>query len=593
MPSKRSKLHPNPQDTEAAFPQLRLYFTDDVQERYEIARPLLLGHDLTAVQRAQQTHTHPQTVRRYVRRFEQEGMRGLFDEREVLSKGRTISETVQQEVVRLKTLHPPLHHREIANIIYAKLGCRIDHKAVQRILQAHPPAVQGCLPFVGQTRFHHYQDPYQARVEVIKLYYGGWNIQSISSFLGVSRKHIYTLLERFESEMFAGLVARSHAAHQPRRKLYLPTLKKIADLQREYPYVGRFRLWGLLKREGITDLGESTVGAAMALNRFVYTELAQQEVAKPPRSHPFKSKTWHQFWFIDHRYLVKIDGIQYYSLAILEGYSRAFLSGIVLATQSRGPVLKLLHDTVTLWGTPGGIVSDSGGAFISHDYSDTCGRLGIVVHHIESGQSWQNLIETHFNIQRRLGDFQFEQATSEAELQNAHMRFMDVYNSLEHWAHQKRKAGQRTPHEVLSWVRGRALTSRQLNRAFRETLWKRVTNRAGYVVVQNYYLYAERALSRQPVSLWLWEDTLRIDHRDEPLASYPLSYDHEKHAIERVGEPILHDNHFAQQQPQLLQLNAEHWQRVSQRAPQHRTRRPRTSRAQLRLPGIAAKSQAV
>jgi putative transposase len=77
----------------------------------------------------------------------------------------------------------------------------------------------------------------------------------------------------------------------------------------------------------------------------------------------------------------------------------------------------VLHETVSLWGTPGGIVSDSGGAFVSADYERTCHRLGIVVHHIESGQSWQNLIETHFNIQRRMADYKFAQAPNEAALQ--------------------------------------------------------------------------------------------------------------------------------------------------------------------------------
>ncbi len=57
---------------EEAFPQLRLHFVDDVQERYEIARPLLLGQAVTAVERAQETSTHAQTVRRYVRRFERD-----------------------------------------------------------------------------------------------------------------------------------------------------------------------------------------------------------------------------------------------------------------------------------------------------------------------------------------------------------------------------------------------------------------------------------------------------------------------------------------------------------------------------------------
>ena len=67
-----------------------MHFVDGVQERYEIARPLLLRQPVTVAERAQETSTHVQTVRRYVRRFEREGMRGLFDEREVLSRGRSV-----------------------------------------------------------------------------------------------------------------------------------------------------------------------------------------------------------------------------------------------------------------------------------------------------------------------------------------------------------------------------------------------------------------------------------------------------------------------------------------------------------------------
>lgn len=93
----------------------------------------------------------------------------------------------------------------------------------------------------------------------------------------------------------------------------------------------------------------------------------------------------------------------------------------------------------------------------------------------------------------------------------------------------------RTPQAVLSWVRGRVLSPRQISQAFRETLWNRKTNKGGYVLVQNYYLYAERALSRQRVCLWLWDDTLRIDHCDELLASYPCSYDAEQHHIKQLG----------------------------------------------------------
>ena len=180
---------------EQSFPQQRLHFIDDVQERYEIARPLLLRQLVTAVERAQETSTHVQTVRRYVRRFERAGMRGLFDEREVLSRGRSVPDTVREEVLRLKALYPPLHNRELANIIYARSGCRIDHKTVAAIVRAHPPAIQHRLPLLS---LHDAKEALPVRAEAIKLYYQGWNIQSISGFLGISRKHIYTLLHRFE-----------------------------------------------------------------------------------------------------------------------------------------------------------------------------------------------------------------------------------------------------------------------------------------------------------------------------------------------------------------------------------------------------------
>ena len=566
-----------------SFEQLRLIFTDTTQERYEIARPLLLGHPLTSVERAKQTQKHPQTVRGYVRRFETEGMRGLFDDdlAEVVPRCGTVSEAVRQGVIRLKTLYAPLHLREISNIIYATLGARLDHKGVQRILDKHPITVQPRLPF---SQFHDYKEPYQARLEVIKLYYRGWNIQSISGFLGVSRKHIYALLERFETEMFAGLMTRSHAPHHPQRKLYFPLLKKVADLQREYPLIGRFRLWDLLTPEERSTVSERTIGRAMAFNRFVHEELSHQPTEKPPKAHPFKARTWHQFWFIDHRYLEKMDGVQYYSLCILEGYSRTFLSGVVLATQARGPVLKLLYETVTQWGAPAAIVSDSGSAFISRDYERTCARLGIRVEHIQSRQSWQNMIETHFNIQRRLGDYQFSQCRTEPELQQAHAQFLQTYNNSGHWAHRKRRDGKRTPQEVLAWVRGEPLTRRQMSHAFRELLWTRTLDRAGYALVQNYYLYGERAASRQRVCLWLWDDNLRIDCRDELLASYPCVYDPEVGELRTVHEPTLHPNHFAQQQQPLFHLGQEQWQRVRQIAKQHRRRRIIRSSQQKRLP---------
>ena len=63
-------LHPDPD-----APQLQLL--DPTQYRYELIRPLLLCPERTATQRAQETGTHPETVGRLKRRFDQQGMLGL------------------------------------------------------------------------------------------------------------------------------------------------------------------------------------------------------------------------------------------------------------------------------------------------------------------------------------------------------------------------------------------------------------------------------------------------------------------------------------------------------------------------------------
>jgi hypothetical protein len=60
------------------FAQLHLQFVDQIQWRYELIRPLVLFAEGTPTQRAEDTHTHPDTVRTFLRRFRQEGMLGLL-----------------------------------------------------------------------------------------------------------------------------------------------------------------------------------------------------------------------------------------------------------------------------------------------------------------------------------------------------------------------------------------------------------------------------------------------------------------------------------------------------------------------------------
>jgi hypothetical protein len=104
----------------AEFAQLQLGFVDQTQWRYEVIRPLVLFADRTAQQRAQETHTHPDTVRTLRRRFRQQGMLGLLPaDVEVVPRKRTshVPEAVRQEIDRLKSLYDGFHYRELARIL--------------------------------------------------------------------------------------------------------------------------------------------------------------------------------------------------------------------------------------------------------------------------------------------------------------------------------------------------------------------------------------------------------------------------------------------------------------------------------------------
>src|SRR5262250_3178426 len=118
------------------FAQLEVRFVDQMQRRYALIRPLVLFENCPATQRAQETHTHPETVRQLRRRFQRQGMLGLRRDRvEVVPQAPTprVAEAVIEEMGRLKALYAGFHARELARIVFYKLGERLDHKTAQRL----------------------------------------------------------------------------------------------------------------------------------------------------------------------------------------------------------------------------------------------------------------------------------------------------------------------------------------------------------------------------------------------------------------------------------------------------------------------------
>lgn len=170
---------------DAEDPQLP--FNDPIQHRYEIIRPIVVFGDRSAIQRAQETETHPETVGHLKRRFEQQGMLGLLPNTvEVIParQRRRVPDTVVQELQRLKGLYEGFGYRELARIVFHRVEYWIDSKTVKQLWEELSPASPRQLPLLD---YHSYAEPSQARLAVIELYFEGWRKRSISEFLHVSR----------------------------------------------------------------------------------------------------------------------------------------------------------------------------------------------------------------------------------------------------------------------------------------------------------------------------------------------------------------------------------------------------------------------
>jgi putative transposase len=574
------------------FHQLALRFRDPIQHDYEVIRPVMLADEPIAV-RSRETGIDRTTVSEKAKRFLQRGMLGLVDQRTTTAKGRQeYPDVVAGYILYLKQLYPPIHDREIVRIIARKYGYTTNHVTVRRFLDRHPIPVQLPLPLMG---FHQFEDAYRARWTVVRLFYEGWHKTSIAGCLGLSRKHVWHILTAFERDGFAGLEDQRTQRHPPpATQLTLPFLKEVLAVQREYPRAGRFRVRGLIEQRTGQAPSERTVGRAMAINRQAHgappawsTDRLDVPTADGVlKEMPYDPAWRHRYWFIDYRYLVRLDEDDHwaYSLCIIEGYSRKILAGMATEYQDTIAVLQLLSAALSEYGRPEGIVSDNGSVFTAAAYEDLLDALEIEVCHIEKGKPWENLIEAQFKVQLRLSEVAFQQAADFAAIQDRHAAFVETFNTTPHWAHRERDDGLRSPVEVLSWARGKEVAPEVLQRALRHLQVDRVVNQRGYVSVQRFYIYAERGLARTRVSVWLYDGRLHVAHREALLARYAYRYNRKERRLQAVGEPQLYQTVYASPQLELWELDDEQWRKVTRRPYERQHYPPDTGARQLALP---------
>ena len=231
--------------------------------------------------------------------------------------------------------------------------------------------------------FATFADAYQARWTVVRMAAEGWNKKSIADCLKLSRSHVYTILEAFERDGFAGLEdQRTRPPQHPENQLSLPFFKEVLDLQQAYPRAGRFRIHGLLgQQREEPPPSERTVGRAMAINRQFHGAPGPWQSARDAQTDELSLKP------LPYRPGVPPSSVVHgYSLpasnlraagsiaSVLSKAIRGRLWPGWLPHQDLTAVLQILYAALAAYGCPQAMVSDNGSVFTAEGLpGDLCG----------------------------------------------------------------------------------------------------------------------------------------------------------------------------------------------------------------------------
>lgn len=566
-------------DPQAPWEQLQLRLTSDEQFAYERIRPVILFGQ-PVLDRAHETQTPESTLRRQVVAFERDGMRSLFPV-DTPKPSRELPADLRELILTLHADHPPMRPNEIATICLVRTGRHPSPHTVKRLLAAAPARPQHQRRF---PLYHQIPDPFERRRAIVRLHLEGWNRKSIAGYLGINRSTVYDTLRRWVAEGLNGLAHKSRARRPRVRKVTLQTIDAIRKLQRN-PQLGAWRIAAALKQQG-TRLSPRTVGRIMARNRDLYLATVPQRTPKTPRPMPYEASRRHQWWTVDIRYIDvhQLGGGKIYCISILENYSRAIIASALTRTQDLAAYLMVLYAAVASCGSPEGLVSDSGSVFRAKRAQAIYKALGIRKEYIARRQPWQSFIETAFNVQRRMADFHFAEATTWDELVAVHDRWVADFNYQDHWAHRARPDERFSPVDVLAWVKGQPHEERRLQRIFYTLRFTRRVDQHGFVRFRHWRVYSESGLMGRDAVLWLHKETLTLTFEEQTLASYTVQYARRAQEFTAITNPTRYTTQFRSPQLVLWELADDEWYPVL-RAPRAMARSRRgTPWNQLALP---------
>jgi transposase len=568
-------------------PQLHLFAShwpayQDALAHYEAIRPIL-KRERTLPQHSRETGLNYWRLWRHLRRFRHEGLLGLIDQRKLPHPwGKTSIEEllprhIQQHIVQLAIAHP-FTDRELARIVQEAYHVSVDHRGIRRVLAWHhlspdvlkhrrqkaqqtplptlPPDQQLALPFESTTlaqrlaqalgpahllvRFRTYREyptEEQARWRIIELLEVGFRPRRVAKLLDIQPAVVYDWRRRFAASGLLGLTTRARAGTPLTTRVSVQVMMEVFQLLDNNPLLGHYRVKMALDSLGYR-YGHTTVWQMVALYKQAHPPAPRPKRLPNPDERPQQATAPHQVWFIDVRYLTKIDGHWLYSILLFDGYSRALVGAGCFDRQNLSRVVQVCRQAIAEWGAPDAVVSDNAGVFLA--LGPCLQQLGIRWAPIARGHPWQNLAEGGFSIQRRMLDAYVAGCADREAVYRQHAQFVQDYQFWGHWAHKRQDAQGRlyyvSPEVILANTRGRLIEAGRLRRVFRLRQLRRQVRQQGQIRLHNFGIYVDRVLWGQTVAVLIYDEALRIEHAEHLLVSYPCVYDARRRRITAVAE---------------------------------------------------------
>jgi putative transposase len=524
-----------------------LKYRDEAHLKYEIIRPVLLGH-ITVISRAKELQLSERALTKYLERFRKDGYAGLLDQRHgPLKRAGELTQTQKAHLIILHLAYAGFSLRELANIIGQEHNRTIDHKCVSRILQQYDTlftysqsdeVVEHLL--IRFRQYYEYTPIVAGRYRIIELLETGWKISTICDVMKVSRCLVHYWQRRFETEGILGLY------NKPPIRIHFDETVSLADITfifetiENNPKIGHYRVKMMLNGRG-NIIGHTTIWQIIRLFRDV-KRAGKKKQLKMPEEAPAEASLPHEIWFCDIRYLVRHCGSWVYSIIFIDGYSRMILAGEACLKQDLSHVVAILQKALVQYGCPKQIVSDNGSVFKAHLLEHAIGKLGIDWHYIEKGKPWQNLMESHFSIESRLLDSYVKACTELKDIQQRHSRFIEEYNRSGHWHHKALTEDGRiyykSPQTILDSAKGDTFTSQELSKTFAFKHYQRIVSRKGQIRILGYILYVDEGLVSEMVDVYIYPECLQIEHGRQVVVEYECHYDTQMNKLKTVKSEI-------------------------------------------------------